>query len=150
MACARWSRSGTPRCFGRGRLPGLEFSIRVAAERSVGFGLWIEQVYDEMGSMFGGGLEGLGHAVDELEVPASAAGIAEARRLLDVLSAKVAVAEAAFEGAGGPEVEGYGSLAAFERHRCGLSVHESRHQARRARRVSDWPAIAEAWQTGVL
>ena len=26
MACARWSRSGTPRCFGRGRLPVLEFS----------------------------------------------------------------------------------------------------------------------------
>ena len=107
-------------------------------------------MYGIVGFMSAGGLGDLAQVVEGLEVPVCAEGIVEARRVLDVLGAKVAAAEADFERAGGPEVEGYGSLAAFERHRCGLSAHESRRAARRAARVGAWPALGEAWQSGVL
>ena len=54
----------------------------------------------------------------------------------DALDAKIAEAEAAYVKAGRFEVEGFGSMAAFLRHRCGVAPHDAGRLAKRARRLA--------------
>ena len=100
--------------------------------------------------MLGRMFEGLAGAIDAVDVPVDGAAIAEARRLLDRLHAKITEAESAFVAGGRFEVEGFGDMATFERHACGFTLSESRRVARRAARLVAWPEMAEAWRSGVL
>ena len=68
----------------------------------------------------------------------------------DALDAKIAEAEAAYVKAGRFEVEGFGSMAAFLRHRCGVAPHDAGRLAKRARRLAVWPGLLTAWQAGLV
>lgn len=61
--------------------------------------------------------EGLRSEIEGLVVPAHGDAIIDARRLLDALTARVAEAESGYAAAGGWDVDGFGSMAAFLRHR---------------------------------
>ena len=80
-------------------------------------------------------LQGLAREIERLQVPPTGDAIVEARRLRDLLDAQISIAEAAYAGAGTWQVDGFGSMAAFERHRCRLSEHEAKRVARRAARL---------------
>jgi hypothetical protein len=94
--------------------------------------------------------EGLRREIEELVVPVHGDALTEVRHLLDTLTAKLARAEAEYAAAGSWAVEGYGSMAAFLRHRSRVSESESRRQAKRATRLGSWREFAEAWSAGVL
>ena len=94
--------------------------------------------------------EGLAAMIEATEVPVDGAAIAEARRLLDRLDAKIVEAESTYASIGQFQVEGFNSMATFERHACRVSLPESRRLARRAGRLSAWPELAEAWRAGAL
>jgi hypothetical protein len=94
--------------------------------------------------------EGLAGAIEAMEVPVDGAAIAEARRLLDRLDAKITEAESAYASIGRFQVEGFCDMATFERHACGVTLPEPRRVARRAARLEAWPEVAEAWRAGVL
>ncbi len=94
--------------------------------------------------------EELAAMIEATEVPVDGAAIAEARRLLDRLDSKIVEAESTYASIGQFQVEGFNSMATFERHACRVSLPESRRLARRAGRLSAWPELAEAWQAGLL
>ncbi len=94
--------------------------------------------------------EELRRAVDEVVVPATGDAIVELRAVLDRASARLAEAEAAYARDGGWERDGFGSMAAFERHRARLGETESRRVATRAARLAAWPEYLGAWSAGAL
>ncbi len=96
------------------------------------------------------GFDELEEAIDHLAVPAHGDAIVEGRALLDRLTSKLAEAEAAYAASGGWEVDGFGSMAAFLRHRTGMRGVQARQVAQRARRMADWPEVLAAWQAGRL
>ena len=51
---------------------------------------------------------------------------------------------------GGYESDGYGSMGAFLRLRCHMTLPESRRIASRAARLAAWPEVLDAWVTGEL
>jgi hypothetical protein len=109
--------------------------------------LRLERVCDTVLGMFRGAAA-LAEAVDDCEVAATAEAIVEARRLLDRLQAKVAVAEVEFVAARGHEVDGHATYGSFLRARCGVSTSESRRIAGRAKKLGRWPEVLDAWQAG--
>ncbi|HEY6532539.1 MAG TPA: HNH endonuclease signature motif containing protein [Acidimicrobiales bacterium] len=94
--------------------------------------------------------EQLAAAIDAVDVPVHGDAIVAGRALIDRLEAKVAEAEAEYSKAREFEPDGFGSMAAFERHGCGQTLPESRRTARRAARLSAWPEVLEAWGSGRL
>jgi hypothetical protein len=114
--------------------------------------LWIELMYATVSSMDARGpvgqLQELREAIEGLDLPLHGDVIAEARGLHDRLDAAIAAAEAQYATAKLPEADGFPGLAAFARHRCGMSLHESHRIARRARRLAAWPELAQAWRAG--
>ena len=90
------------------------------------------------------------NAVAGLVVPADDESIVEARAVRDALDAKIAEAEAAYCREGRFEVDGFGSMAAFLRHRCSMADGESRRVAKRAARLARWPEYLTAWQAGEI
>ena len=62
----------------------------------------------------------------------------------------ICAAEAAYTAAGLAEVEGFANTAAFEWHRCAMSLPRSRRVARRAARVAALPELGAAWRDGQL
>ena len=106
-------------------------------------------------SGWGGGastttIEAVRIAVADLVVPADGDAIVEARASRDALDARIAEAETAYVKAGRFEVEGFGSMAAFLRHRCSMADGESRRVAKRAARLAWWPEYLTAWQAGEI
>jgi hypothetical protein len=85
-----------------------------------------------------------------VDIPVHGDAIVAARALLERLEAKVAEAEAQYSKARGFEPDGFGSMAAFERHGCRQALPESRRTARRAARMAAWPEVLEAWKAGRL
>jgi hypothetical protein len=102
-----------------------------------------------MASMFRGAAA-LAEAVDDCDVAATAEAIVEARRIRDRLDALIASAEVEFVRAGGHEVEGHANYGSFLRARCSASTGESRRVATRTKKLAQWPALLDAWSTGVL
>ena len=94
--------------------------------------------------------EELADVVEGMRVPAHGDAIAEARRHRDALDAAIAEAEVAYARAHTYEVEGFGSMAAFLRHRTKLSPADAHRAARRAERLAAWPDYLEAWRDGTL
>jgi hypothetical protein len=94
--------------------------------------------------------EGLAAEIEAVDIPVHGDAIVAARALLDRLEAKVADAEAQYSKARGFEPDGFGSMAAFERHGCRQALPESRRTARRAARMAAWPEVLEAWKAGRL
>jgi hypothetical protein len=97
-----------------------------------------------------GVFEGLAAEIEAVDIPVHGDAIVAARALLDRLEAKVADAEAQYSKARGFEPDGFGSMAAFERHGCRQALPESRRTARRAARMAAWPEVLEAWKAGRL
>jgi hypothetical protein len=95
-------------------------------------------------------LQELREAIEGLDLPVHGTSIAEARALLDRLTATVAAAEADYCAAGGWQIDGFGSMAAFARHRYRVSDAEGRRTARRAERMAVWPEMLQAWIGGTL
>jgi hypothetical protein len=98
--------------------------------------------------------EVLAAEIEAVDIPVHGDAIVAARALLDRLEAKVADAEARYSRARGFEPDGFGSMAAFERHGCRQALPESRRTARRtarrAARMAAWPEVLEAWKAGRL
>ena len=57
-------------------------------------------------------------------------------------------AEAEYSKQGQAEIDGYPNMAAFLRHRCAITLPESRRLAKRASRIAAWPELGEAWRAG--
>ncbi|HEY6532639.1 MAG TPA: hypothetical protein VIY72_10055, partial [Acidimicrobiales bacterium] len=91
------------------------------------------------------GREALIQALDEVEVAASGDAIVEARRLIDLLQAKVAEVEVDFVRKRGYEPEGHATYGSFLRARCDMTVAESRRVARRTKKLARWPEVLDAW-----
>ena len=89
-------------------------------------------------------------AVRRSGVPADARSLVAMRGQLDVLNALVAGAEVCFDAAELWRDEGAGSMRAWVSDACGLPAKEAGAAARRVSRLSAWPEVAAAWQTGVL
>lgn len=70
--------------------------------------------------------------------------------MLDRLTAIVVAAESTYASDGSWEVDGFGSMAAFARHRYGVSDAEGRRIARRAERMAAWPEVLDAWLDGAV
>ena len=96
------------------------------------------------------GSEALAAVADDVAVAATGEAIAEARRQIDRLQAAVAAAEAKYVTNGGFEVDGYGSMGAFLRLRCHMTVPESRRVTSRATKLAAWPEVTDAWVSGEL
>ena len=94
--------------------------------------------------------EALREAIETTEVPAHAGAIVELRRLRDALDSRLTEAEAAYARASQYEVDGFGSMAAFLRHRGRASTAEARREAKRAARLGAWPEVLEAWKAGTV
>ena len=109
----------------------------------------IELVCATVARMFRGA-DALAAVLDDVVVGASAEGIAAAHRLHDVLGALIAEAESEYAKARTFEADGYGTMAAFERHGCQQALPESRRTERRAARMAAWPEVLEAWKAGRL
>ena len=92
--------------------------------------------------------EELARAIEGLVVPVEGDSLIDARRLLDALTARVALVEAAFVRSGLHEVDGAGSLATWLRHRSGLNDADARRASRRAERLSLWRGAGDAWLRG--
>jgi hypothetical protein len=92
----------------------------------------------------------LREAIEGLDLPVHGDVIVEARALLDRFVAKLAEAESGYCATGGWQIDGFGSMAAFARHRYGVSDAESRRIARRAERMAAWPELLETWVDGTL
>jgi hypothetical protein len=108
--------------------------------------LYIELVCATITPMF----EALAGVIEATEVPVTGAAIAEARRLLDLLDAKITEAEATYASIAQFQVEGFPDMATFERHACRSTLPESRRIAGRAARVAAWPELGQAWRDGTL
>jgi hypothetical protein len=104
-----------------------------------------ERVYDA--SMK---LEQLAAAVDEVEVPAIGEGLALAVRVLDLLSAKVALAVGEFDRAGSWAAYGATSAVAWLRQWAGLSGRAAASTVATARAVHGLPVTVGAWLSGEL
>jgi hypothetical protein len=91
--------------------------------------------------------DALRRAIETMEVPAHADAIVELRRLRDALDSRLTEAEVAYARASVYEVDGFGSMAAFLRHRGRASTAEAR---REATRLGAWPEVLEAWQAGTV
>ncbi|HEY6533821.1 MAG TPA: hypothetical protein VIY72_16050, partial [Acidimicrobiales bacterium] len=91
------------------------------------------------------GREALIAALDEVEVAATGDGIVEARRMIDLLQAKVAEAEVDFVRDRDYEPEGHATYGSFLRARCDMTVADSRRAAKRAKRLARWPEVLDAW-----
>ncbi|MBJ7308534.1 MAG: hypothetical protein JHC63_11850, partial [Acidimicrobiia bacterium] len=92
--------------------------------------------------------EDLARAIHELVVPIDGDALVDVRRLLDALTARVALAEAAFVSAGLHELDGAGSMATWLRHRSGLTDADARRASRRAERLACWRSFGDAWVRG--
>ena len=94
--------------------------------------------------------DALRKAIETTEVPAHADAIVELRRLRDTLDSRLTEAEATYARASQYEVDGFGSMAAFLRHRARASTAEARREAKRAARLGAWPEVLEAWLAGTV
>ncbi|CAB5078362.1 MAG: DUF222 domain-containing protein [Actinobacteria bacterium] len=92
--------------------------------------------------------EDLARAIHELVVPIDGDALVDVRGLLDALTARVALAEAAFVSAGLHELDGAGSMATWLRHRSGLTDADARRASRRAERLARWRSLGDAWVRG--
>ena len=95
-------------------------------------------------------LQQLREAIDGLRLAVHGDSLVEARVLLDRLEAGVAEAEADYCATAGWQIDGFGTMAAFARHRYGISDAEGRRVARRAERMAAWPELLDAWVDGTL
>jgi hypothetical protein len=86
-------------------------------------------------------LHELREAIEGLDLPVHGTVLAEARALLDRLTAALAMAEADYCATTGWQVDGFGSMAAFARHRDRVSDAEGRRITTRAERMSAWPEV---------
>ena len=86
--------------------------------------------------------EALREAIETTEVPAHADAIVELRRLRDALDSRLTEAEATYARASQYEADGFGSMAAFLRHRGRASTAEARREVRRAARLGAWPEVS--------
>lgn len=91
----------------------------------------------------------LADAIEGLELPADRESIAEVLRLRDRLEAKLALGVAAFEKAGGHELDHATSAVAWLRTH-GLSVAAAGSLLRSGRRALEVPELGEAWVDGRL
>ena len=94
--------------------------------------------------------EELARAIDGLVLPVDGDAIVDARRLLDALTARVALVEAAFVRSGLHEIDGAGSMATWLRHRSGLHDADARRASRRAERLAVWRGVGDAWLRGEI
>ena len=111
------------------------------------FSLQIELVFGRVPFMAtgeaGDQLQQLREAIEGLCLPVHGDSLVEARALLDRFVAKLAEAESGYCATGGWQIDGFGSMAAFARHRYGVSDAEGRRIARRAERMAAWPELAQ-------
>ena len=95
-------------------------------------------------------LQELREAIEGLDLPVHGTVLAEARALLDRFTAALAVAESDYCATARWQIDGFGSMAAFARHRYKVSDAEGRRIAMRAERMAAWPELLQAWLTGTL
>lgn len=88
--------------------------------------------------------------VDAIEVGADADSLRDALAGADRLQAKLVVALGAFIQTGEWDIEGYGSPIAWLRDHGRMPVGQAGWMVRAAKRLRDFPAVAEAWLSGVL
>jgi hypothetical protein len=94
------------------------------------------------------GWDALIEAVDDVAVAATVDAVVEARRIRDLLDAKIAAADVELVKARAFEPEGHASYASLVKARCGTTTAESRRIAVRAKKLGAWPEVLDAWQAG--
>ncbi len=94
--------------------------------------------------------EALARAVEELEVPADSAALAQVWALVDRLTAKATMAAAAFDEHELWDVDGDTSMTGWLRHRAGMTSRDAAVVSRNARRLRCAPVTAAAWLAGGL
>ena len=95
-------------------------------------------------------LQELREAIEGLDLPVHGTTLAQARALHDRFTAALAKAEADYCATAGWQIDGFGSMAAFARHRYRVSDAEGRRIAKRAERLAAWPELLPAWLDGTL
>jgi hypothetical protein len=88
--------------------------------------------------------------MDEAEVAADAAAIAEAVRVVDRLTAKIAEAVGEFDAAGLWDLDAATSMTAWLRQYTGMTSRAAAAMVQTARRLRSLPVTAEAWRSGRL
>ena len=94
--------------------------------------------------------EGLGEAIDGLEIPVDGDALAEVFALRDRLDARLAEAVAEFDRRELWECDGATSMTAWLRDRAGLTGRRASHVSTVARRLGSLPVTAAAWRAGEL
>ncbi len=97
-----------------------------------------------------GVFEGLGAAIDEVDIPVDGVALIEAHRLLDRLAARVSAADGEFDAASLWDADAATSMTAWLRVHAGMSAAEASRAASRARRLRALPVTAAAWADGSL
>jgi Domain of unknown function (DUF222) len=95
-------------------------------------------------------LDGLAHAIDELDLPVDGAVLTEAFALADRLNAKLLAAVGAHDTAEVWRNDGATSMTAWLRHHTRRSGRDAAACARTARRLRVVPVTADAYRDGVL
>ena len=94
--------------------------------------------------------ERLEAAIEEVDIPADGAAVAEVLALADRLAAKVAAAVGEFDHAGLWELDAATSMTAWLRHHARMSGRTASSLARAAQRLRNLPHTAAAWADGTL
>ena len=95
-------------------------------------------------------IEELEVAIEELEVGIDGDALVAACRLLDRLTAKVALAAADFDASKRWELDGATSAAAWLQHRAGMTAPAAKWTVRTGNLVKHLPVTSEAWLSGAL
>ena len=94
--------------------------------------------------------EALARDIEELEIPARGAAIAEAVALRDRLSAKVAAAVGAFDEPRLWDLDAATSMTAWLRDKAAMTNREAARTTSAAKRLRSLPVTAAAWRSGEL